>query len=192
MVKYTLKEKIVKFLIENKEEHSIMEISKILNIDYKNTFQAFNQLSSNVYKKTKQGNMNLIKFNPQSSLDILTIEEKRTQEFLLNNQKLRLIKNIAQEMNYPFMILLIFGSYTKKTNTKKSDIDICLISDNEKIKKRLIQELSLLSLKLEIHDFTTQEFKSMIEKKKDNLGNEIIKNNIILYGIENYYNLISK
>ena len=32
----------------------------------------------------------------------------------------------------------------------------------------------------------------MIEKKKNNLGNEIIKNNIVLYGKENYYNLISE
>ena len=54
--------------------------------------------------------------------------------------------------------------------------------------------LNLLSLKLEIQEFTTKEFISMIEKKKkqNNLGNEIIKSNIILYGIENYYNLISK
>jgi len=32
----------------------------------------------------------------------------------------------------------------------------------------------------------------MIEKKQQNLGHEIVKNNIILYGVENYYNLISK
>ena len=32
----------------------------------------------------------------------------------------------------------------------------------------------------------------MIEKKQNNLGHEIIKNNIILYGVENYYNLIEK
>jgi len=32
----------------------------------------------------------------------------------------------------------------------------------------------------------------MLNKKELNLAKEIIKNNIILYGIENYYNLISK
>jgi hypothetical protein len=31
----------------------------------------------------------------------------------------------------------------------------------------------------------------MIEKKQNNLGQEIVKNNVILYGIENYYNLIA-
>ena len=59
-----------------------------------------------------------------------------------------------------------------------------------KIKK--INKLNLLSLKLEVHEFTTREFISMIEKTQNNLGHEIVKNNIILYGTENYYNLISK
>lgn len=54
------------------------------------------------------------------------------------------------------------------------------------------EKLNLLSLRLEIHEFTTNEFISMIEKTQNNLGHEIIKKNIILYGIENYYNLISK
>ena len=56
----------------------------------------------------------------------------------------------------------------------------------------LRDRLNLLSLKLEIHEFTTKEFISMIEKTQNNLGHEIVKSNIILYGIENYYNLISK
>ena len=32
----------------------------------------------------------------------------------------------------------------------------------------------------------------MIEKRQNNVGQEIVKNNIILYGVENYYNLIAK
>ena len=45
---------------------------------------------------------------------------------------------------------------------------------------------------MEIHEFTSKEFISMIEKTQSNVGHEIVKNNIILYGIENYYSLISK
>ena len=61
----------------------------------------------------------------------------------------------------------------------------------EKVKE-LMNKLDLLSLKLEIHDFTTNEFISMMEKTQNNLGHEIVKNNILFYGTENYYNLISK
>jgi predicted nucleotidyltransferase len=90
------------------------------------------------------------------------------------------------------MIVLVFGSFIKKQNTSFSDVDLCIISDNGEKNSKLIEKLGLLSLKLEIHEFTTKEFISMIEKKQNNLGNEIVKSNIILYGIENYYTLISK
>ena len=88
-------------------------------------------------------------------------------------------------------IILIFGSTIKNINNKFSDLDLCIISDNKEKKEKLIQKLNLLSMKIELHNFTTKEFLSMIEKKQPDISDEIIKNNIILYGIENYYNLIS-
>ena len=39
---------------------------------------------------------------------------------------------------------------------------------------------------------STDEFESMLKTKENNVGKEIVKNNIILYGVENYYNLISR
>lgn len=193
MVKYTLKEKILKFLIENKEPpHSIMEISRQLKSDYKNTSQALEKLNPKIYSKKRQGNAYLIEFSPNNETETLFIEEKRKEELLLKNSKLRLIEEDIKEVKYPFMTVLIFGSFAKWKNTSDSDIDVCIISDNEKKTKQLIEKLSLLSLKLEIQEFTTEEFISMIEKKQNNLGNEIVKSNIILYGKEAYYNLISK
>jgi len=193
MVKYTLKEKILKFLIENKESpHPIMEISKKLKADYKNTYNIINELSLKIISREKIGNTSPIKINLKISREIYNLEEKRTGEFLSKNPKLRLIQRDIEEIGYPFMIVLIFGSYVKKTKTKNSDVDICIISDSKEKTKRLIQSLNLLSLNLEIHEFTTNEFISMIEKTQNNLGHEIVKSNIILYSIENYYNLISK
>ena len=82
MVTYTLKEKILKYLIENKESpHSIMKISKKLKTDYKNTSQALTKINSKTYSKTKQGNAYLIEFNQDNNIETLTVEEKRTKEF---------------------------------------------------------------------------------------------------------------
>ena len=193
MVNYTLKQKILKFLIENNEfPHSIMEISRGLNADYKNTSQALTKINSKNYSKMKRGNSYLIEFSQNNNLETLSIEEKRTEEFLTKNPKLKVVKKYIEELNYPFLIVLVFGSYVKKTKTKNSDIDICIILDNKIKFIELHEKLNLLSLNLEIQKFTFKEFISMIEKKQNNLGNEIIKNNIILYGKENYYNLISK
>ena len=185
------KEKIIKSLIENKNPQSIMALSGATLLDYKNTYNLVNELSGIIFKQ-KIGNTNLIKLNLAPNQEIYNVENKRTREFLSKNPKLKLIQNDIEETGYPFMIVLIFGSYVKNTKMKSSDIDIWIIYDRKEKTKKLIQSLNLLSLKLEIHEFTTDEFILMIGKTQNNLGHEIVKSNIILYGIENYYNLISK
>ena len=190
-IKLKPKEKIIKSLIENKNPQSIMALSGSAVIDYKNTYNIVDELAG-IISREKIGNTNLIKLNLAPNQEIYNVENKRTQEFLSKNPKLKLIHKDIEEMGYPFMIVLIFGSYVKNTKMKGSDIDICIISDNKEKSKELINKLNLLSLKLEVHEFTTYEFGSMIEKTQNNLGHEIVKNNIILYGTENYYNLISR
>jgi len=190
-IKLKPKEKIIKSLIENKNPQSIMALSGSAVIDYKNTYNIVDELAG-IISREKIGNTNLIKLNLAPNQEIYNVENKRTQEFLSKNPKLKLIHKDIEEMGYPFMIVLIFGSYVKNTKMKGSDIDICIISDNKEKSKELINKLKLLSLKLEVHEFTTYEFVSMIEKTQNNLGREIVKNNLVLYGTENYYNLISK
>jgi predicted nucleotidyltransferase len=192
-VNWSLKEKILKYLIENKSsQSSIKKISTNLKTDYKNTFQAINNISPDIIFKDKFGNTNLIEIKPMPKQAIYSIEDKRTKEFLQKNKKIQLIQNDIKNINYPFLIVLIFGSVVKKTCTIKSDIDICIISDNKLKIKQLISQLNLLPMNLEIHDFTLSEFESMLKTKEPNISKEIVKNNLILYGIENYYNLISK
>ena len=191
-IKLKPKEKIIKSLIENKNPQSIMALSGSAVIDYKNTYNIVNDLQPTIINKEKIGNTNLIKINLVPNQEIYNVEQKRTEEFLSKNPKLKVLKKYVEELNYPFLIVLVFGSYVKNTKTESSDIDICIISDIDGKTKELMDNLNLLSLKLEIHEFTTKEFISMIEKTQKNLGHEIVKSNIILYGIENYYNLISK
>jgi len=190
--KLSPKEKIIKHLIEYKEPTSILSLSGSVVLDYKNTYNIVNDFYPEIISKEKIGNTNLVKLNFVPNQEIYSVEQKRTQEFLQKNSKIKIIKDYIEEINYPFMIVLVFGSYAKNRNIPASDIDICIISDNEEKKRKLFSRLNLLSLKLEIQEFTTDDFISMIEKSQRNLGHEIIKSNIILYGIENYYNLISK
>lgn len=190
--KFTLEEKVIKHLLENKDKKfSILEISKILGADYKNVFNAINNLNGLILKE-KIGNTNLIQINLISDKKIFLVENKRTKDFLEKNKKLKLLTEDIKSLHYPFLIVLVFGSYVKKSQTKNSDIDLCIISDNNEKIKELILKLKLLPLPFEIHDFSSNEFESMLKTKELNLSDEIIKNNVILYGLENYYNLISK
>jgi len=190
-IKLSLKEKILKFLIENKEPLSILQISKQLNTDYKNVFNVIRSYSD-LLIKDKRGNTSFIEIKGSPNPEIFNIEQKRREEFLSKNPQLKIASEYITEINYPFMIVLVFGSYAKRTNTIHSDLDICVISDNKEKANKLVNSLGILSLKMEIQEFTTDEFASMISKRENNLGHEIIKNNVILYGTENYYNLISK
>lgn len=193
IIEFKPKEKLLKYLIENKEPISIMQASGAIVMDYKNTHSLVQGLtSSGAIIKENIGNTNPISINLIPNQDIYITENKRTEEFLSKNSKLKVIRNYIEELSYPFLIVLIFGSYAKDAKTQNSDIDICIISDNEEKKNKLIEMLSLLALKINIQEFTTHQFTSMIEKSQNNLGHEIIKNNIILYGTDNYYNLISK
>ena len=191
-IKLSQKEKLLKYLIENKNPQSIMTASGAIVVDYKNTYNIVNELQPEIILKEKIGNTSLISLKLTPNQEIYSIESKRTREFLSKNPRLKLIKQDVENINYPFFIVLIFGSYVKGTENKVSDIDICIISDNKEKTRELIGQINLLTLKIEIQEFTTKEFISMIEKKQQNLGHEIVKNNIILYGVENYYNLISK
>ena len=192
MISYSLKERILKFLIENKQKWTILEIARKLGADYKNTFQAINALYPDLIYKEKKGNLNLveIKFSPQ--FELFNVESKRTQDFLKKHKKISLVKEDIESIGYPYFIVLLYGSYAKNNYTEKSDIDICIISDNKKKNEEILSKLNLLPLPLQIHEFSIKEFESMLEKRENNLAKEIIKSNIVLFGTENYYTLISK
>ena len=110
--KYALrpKEKLIKALIENKSPQSIMALSGSAVLDYKNTYNYVGDLTaSGAIVQEAMGNTNLIKLNLSPNQEIFSVEEKRTQEFLEKNPKLNVIKSYIKEINYPFMIVLIFS-----------------------------------------------------------------------------------
>jgi hypothetical protein len=63
------------------------------------------------------------------------------------------------------------------------------ISNDKDFEDKISNVLSLLPLKTHALVFTEEEFIRMKDSKKSNVIQESIKNNIILYSIENYYKL---
>ncbi|MEK6792665.1 MAG: nucleotidyltransferase domain-containing protein, partial [Nanoarchaeota archaeon] len=83
----------------------------------------------------------------------------------------------------------IFGSYSKGEQTKSSDIDLLFVSNEKKFEENISNILSLLPIKTHAFVFTEEEFIRMKDSKKSNVVKEMIKSNVILYGVENYYRL---
>lgn len=184
--------KVLKFFAENKEKaFSIRQTSKLLRMSYKLVYEQILKLNkTNHIKINSIGRVKACKFNYKYDYLIVNVEEERKKE-LFKNKDVELIYRRIKGIKKSFFILLVFGSFANKTNKKNSDIDLCLISDNKKINELVDEVLTITPINVHLNEFTSDEFMSMLLTTKENVAHEIIKNNIILYGIENFYEMIN-
>ncbi|MBU2589450.1 MAG: nucleotidyltransferase domain-containing protein [Nanoarchaeota archaeon] len=185
---------IIKLLIENKDkELSINQIAKLLKKDYKNAHNIIMRLSKMKLIKLELfgRSYRVILFNKAQPL-IYEAEYLRRQE-LLKNKNLSVMYDSFKSLHSKFYTLLVFGSYAKKTQNKQSDIDLLFIIPNteeENIEKEIENILSTLPLKIHLNIFKENEFIAMKNSKEVTVGSEAMMKNIILHGIESYYEMI--
>lgn len=184
--------KIIKFFIENKEEQfSILFISKHLNMNYRIAFSEIKKLEKEkIIGIKKLGNSNQCFYNYKFNEKTLAVEIQR-KEHLLKDKNINVIYTRLNEIKDPLYILIVFGSYAKGKETKGSDIDLCIISNNQEIKNKALQIIRTISLNIHCLDFSVKEFADMLKTTENNVGKEIIKNNVILKGAEQLYELIN-
>ncbi|MBI4813037.1 MAG: nucleotidyltransferase domain-containing protein [Methanobacterium sp.] len=182
---------IVIALLENQEDQlNISQLSKKLNIDYKNTYNIVKRLEKeNIITLKRFGNAFDCILNKKIIPLIFEAEYSRREE-LLKNKNFRVLFNKLNSINIPF-VALIFGSHAKKRATQYSDIDIMLIyNKNENKNINIERTISLLPLDIHPVTFSYSEFLKMARSKEFTVVEEAIKNNIIFIGIEDYYRLI--
>ncbi len=114
--------------------------------------------------------------------------------YQLYSLPLKTIENISNELNkeISFYSLIVFGSYAKNKQTKSSDLDMAIIVKNksssietilESIKRKEI-------INIDFHIITELELKKMIKNDEENLGKEILKNNLPIINLQIFYNII--
>ena len=184
------KDKILKLLLSSKEEEfSIRSISRKTSIDYKSAYISVMQLvKSKAVSSRKIGQAVLCRIN-KFNTDIFRAETIRRKE-LLERKQFYVLHDYFKDIKEPFFILLLFGSYASGSQRRGSDIDLMLIADNEDIRKKAKEAVSLIPLDIHLADFNSIEFLSMLKTTEFNVGKEAMKNNIILFGIEDYYRLV--
>ncbi|MFC1682156.1 nucleotidyltransferase domain-containing protein [Nanoarchaeota archaeon] len=183
--------KIIKLFIENKELRTIRAIAQEVNSDYRIIHTATKRLIEKGILFSKSiGKSTLCELNQNYfGNEIYRVESERKDNLLRNKNIRQLYREIMKKVNTGFFIFLIFGSYTKNKQTKSSDLDLMFISNDEDFEENIQNIVSLLPIKNHVLIFTEDEFTRMKETKKSNVVKEIIENNVILYGIENYYRL---
>lgn len=179
---------VLKLLIEHQDEElSIRQISKLRKINYKSAYNAVKLLEQEGIITLKVlGNNSKCSFNRKFNERVFAVEYERRQELLLKNANFKVMYKDLKKINQDF-ILILFGSYAKGTQHKNSDIDLMLISEDEKLVE---QELNLLPLNIHLIPLTKKEFNIMYIRKSFSVVSEAIKKNIVLIGIEDYYRLV--
>jgi predicted nucleotidyltransferase len=186
---------IIQYLIENRDiELNINLISKNLSIDYKNVYLIIKKLEKkSIIKIEHFGKAKRIKLNLEINPIIFEAENLRKHDLLKNKNLLVMLNEIKNNLYSKFFTLLLYGSYAKNKQTNKSDIDLIFIVPNKTEEEFDIEIKNIIkSIPLPIHYlvFSENQFLEMLNNKELNVGKEAFKNNIILYGIENYYNLL--
>ncbi len=183
--------KIVKLFIEEKEPKTIREIAQRIGADYKITHIATQRLlGKRILLSKVVGKSVLCELDCSCfCFEIYRAENERREELLRNSDVKQVFKEVMSKVRSNFFIFLIFGSYAKKRQIKSSDLDIMFVSNENGFEKRVDELMSLLPIKTHALVFSEKEFVRMKDSKKSNVVKEAIENNVLLYGIENYYRL---
>ena len=108
-------------------------------------------------------------------------------------KKIKEYVTLLRQDKLPIQQVILFGSYAKGTQTKSSDIDVMVICPDgreDAFEKGISGTARSLPLPLHPLVFSESQFLEMAHAKEPNVGQEALKNNVVLYGIEQYYGMI--
>ncbi len=184
-------QKIIKLFLEKPGKYTIKESSGLIKADYKIVHTAMTRLKNKgIISFIKVGKSNLCIFNYKLSEEVMIEEIRRKNDILRKSDILVMHNTIIEKLDTCLYVLLLFGSYAKKKQTKHSDIDLMfIVPDKIEIENKIDNLISLLPLNIHHLVFTESEFIGMKDAKASNVVKEAIQNNIIIHGIEDYYYL---
>jgi len=113
-----------------------------------------------------------------------------------NHIPLRDIGRIAEKIPTAFYSLIITGSYVRGKQKGTSDVDLVIICDDMMSPKKVYAELRFECEKnipqIHLYVFTKSEFLAMLLNNESNYGKEIVQNNIMISGGQEYYRIMAE
>ena len=190
-------QKIMEVLLQKPfATYSIKQISKLIKSSYALTYDSVKTLlSKKMLKAKKIGNSFACQLNLSADSQLLAISSLVLSKKFLDKASFGfIIDDIKSKLNDMIYIMILFGSYAKGTATKKSDIDLLFVVQNEadieKIKKKVRSVLSSTNIKIEFDVITIEWLIKMFEERHT-VGREVLEASITLYGAEQYYSLVN-
>ncbi len=185
---------------------TILEISKKLKIGYRPAYNHINSMAEeniiyiNEVGKAKQCFINLKNEKCRHILgevDMLRKERLYKKEIKVKNILTKLISKLSERYISEIQTIILFGSYSKGTADRDSDIDILFVVNNIK-NKELRSDIERecasyqYSHNIRVSPLITDigEFKKMLEGEELNVGKEVREYGICLYGSEMFWRVI--
>ena len=185
---------VLKALLENKTvDLSIHQLAALLKKDYK-TVRAIVKRIEKERLVALQPFGRAYKIILANTVHPLLFEAEFTRRAeTLKNKDFRVMSEYFRRLPSKLFILLLFGSHAKRTQRNGSDIDLMFIVPNQnaqEMEAAIQGTAALIPLPLHIQVFSESDFKAMKNSREWTVGQEAMMHNIILYGIESYYELI--
>jgi predicted nucleotidyltransferase len=170
------------------EKYTMHGLSKELNIPYASFYRAIFSMKDLLIVE-EVGKSKIISLDKQnkvlkSHLAVSSDEERK--DYL---KKHPIIRKIYQELNTADIVLL-FGSYAKKAQTAKSDIDLLIINKDGKKSISFSKYELLFKMKINPIFVTKKEFRLMLNDKQENVGKQALYNHIILNNPEGFWECV--
>ena len=166
---------IILNLIKNKTH--LREIARNIGESHSTVLRKINELVKETvidYKQEGKNKVFYIKNNLKAKNYVYSAEIYKLNKLLKKYPELSVMFEEIKE-NFPKGMIILFGSYAKGSPKSDSDIDIYLETNDSKIKNRIKELNSKLSIKIGEFDINSLLIK------------EIIKNHIIIRGVEDFY-----
>jgi len=160
-----------------KSRSHLREIARTIRESHSTVLRKINELVKESvidYRKEGKNKVFFIKNNLKAKNYIYSAEIYKLNKLLKKHPEFLIIFEDIKN-NFKKGMIVLFGSYAKGNPKTNSDIDIYLETTDNKIKNKLKQVNSRLSIKIGEFDASSLLIK------------EIIKNHIIIRGVEEFY-----
>ena len=172
---YNREFEIILFLLKQKSH--IREISKNLRLNHMYVKRSLDKLYEKGIVDFEESGKNktfYLKNNLEKRNKILSAELYKQTKILNKNTFLRPVFNKIIS-NKKIKLALLFGSFAKGVNNKKSDVDIYIETESLELKK----EVEKINSKIDVKTGKFDKYSPLIK--------EIMENHVIIKGVERYY-----
>lgn len=182
---------------------SINELSKLLESPYGSIYNHTQFLiKEGVLRADIKGKATLcsINYESQKAVELLSQTSTFVKEEFTKIQRVlaraldELVKGIKNKSSYNVFTVVLYGSLVKKSDTKKSDIDLFFISSSKDKYDEMIENecnSTGMSYGRNVNPIIAEPnmYINMLKEKDENVGKQILQNKVIFYGANKYWEL---